>query len=57
MTKFTADYLAMAPIWGVVEIEEDFDDKAQFIFEAENYVRDQFDGATDIDIRNIREIA
>lgn len=52
MVAYTADYYAMAPVWGVLEF--DAEDEAQFLYQAELDVRDLHDGATNIDIRNIK---
>lgn len=57
MPKYEADFYALAPIWGTIPLEDvDFVDESQFEYDAENYVKDNYSEATNIDIRNIREI-
>lgn len=54
MPLMTGDFYALAPIWGT--FEADVDDEAQFEFEALNYVKDTHEGATQIDIRNVKTV-
>jgi hypothetical protein len=55
MTLYTAEFTAMTPEWGAIP-EMDADSKSDFEYAAEMYVRDTFDGAVDIDIRNVTEV-
>lgn len=54
MPKFEADYYAMVPEWGVVSLEAVGEE--DFAYEADLKVRDLHEGATNIDIRNIKEV-
>lgn len=54
MPVYIGDFSAIAPIWGDASFEAE--DKEQFEYEMLQYVRDLHEGATDINIENIREV-
>jgi len=54
MTKFIAEYTGQQQIWGTYEA--DAEDKDQFEFDLQNYIRDTHDDISDIVIEGIKEV-
>jgi hypothetical protein len=54
MSKWQFDFDCLVPEYGQSVV--DASDEAQAIFEAEDYVRTAFDGAREIDIRDLKVV-
>jgi len=54
MTLYTADFVAMVPVWGVVSLEAE--SEKDFEYAATQHVRDLHEGAIDINIKDIIEV-
>lgn len=54
MPNYEIDFSFMEPGWGTAEFEADDQDQAEFL--ALQYIHDTYPGATDIDLREIKEI-
>ena len=54
MPKFVGEFTAKETVWG--QFESEADDRDQFDYMIQNYIRDAYDDVTDIEITEVKEI-